>query len=696
MRRAIRFIPVGLLVAIALAGTRAPAQPLRVATVNVWSGLDYRGSFSMGEYESAETREKRLAMVIDGLRAENPDLIALQECNPVGAVASRVARELGFDVEYVRVNGGVKIGGVGFPTNLDEGIALLARSDLHLRLVEVIDLSHGFGVWGDVFSAHLAERNAAIHATIDVGGITMHVFATHLIAAVPVTARTIAACDSIGRRIGADSAMRARTIDHLRDRESIQEGQVAALLERIDRLRATSPVILLGDFNAAPESPVIRAITDDRIVDAAAQSPEQLLTWEPRVNPNIRCSTDTVDARGRALPLTDRVSAWFDAQPRRIDHVFLAGAWEPTDAQGARRILEGPRDGIFASDHFGLLVDLDTRTAHERAVREPAAESSYEGMPILTYDTDVGVGYGLKLSALNMFRARESLDLLAFNSSKGERWYRFVAALPDIETRQGTVYPIAVDFIVDFDKYLNNNFYGIGNTSAASNRTTYVKAPLDLTLQASRGFASTFVAQIGAHYRTVSTTMGDTIPESTTHALGLFVNVRYDSRDSYVSPSRGAVAELDWEEPISALAFDYANRTVIATLQGYQVVCYPRTVLAVRVMGEKVAGNAVPWYGMASLGGNRTLRGYPQDRFLDRVMLVTNAELRFPVFWRFGGVAGIDAGSVFSSISDVNLDRWPWNYVAGLRFHFDTFVVRLDLGFSREQTGVYLNFGEVF
>jgi hemolysin activation/secretion protein len=92
----------------------------------------------------------------------------------------------------------------------------------------------------------------------------------------------------------------------------------------------------------------------------------------------------------------------------------------------------------------------------------------------------------------------------------------------------------------------------------------------------------------------------------------------------------------------------------------------------------------------------RTLRGYPQDRFLDKTAAVLNVELRFPIYWRFGGVVGVDAGKAFSSPSLAGFHNWAVNSLVGLRFSMDTFVVRADLGFGKETTGFYLNFGHLF
>ncbi|MBM4162530.1 MAG: hypothetical protein FJ217_15695 [Ignavibacteria bacterium] len=96
------------------------------------------------------------------------------------------------------------------------------------------------------------------------------------------------------------------------------------------------------------------------------------------------------------------------------------------------------------------------------------------------------------------------------------------------------------------------------------------------------------------------------------------------------------------------------------------------------------------------MGGTRTHRGYPQDRFLEKAAGVVNAEICFPIFWRFGGVFGLDAGKVFRSPSEWSFGKWSVNSVAGLRFYMDTFVVRADVGFGRETTGFYLNFGHLF
>lgn len=328
-----------------------------------------------------------------------------------------------------------------------------------------------------------------------------------------------------------------------------------------------------------------------------------------------------------------------------------------------------------------------------------------EPLPIASFDTDVGVGYGAKCFFLNQLRLNESFDCVAFNSTKGERWYRFVFSLPDFELRQGKTYPAAVDVVIDYDKMIKNSFFGVGNRSQFGNREYYTREPLDVSLTLSKGYSPAVVVQGGVRYKSVrnynfqdSSAFYFLPPANSSTAIyqSMFVNFRYDTRNSFINPSLGSVAECDMEEAIHT-SFNSSQLTKLSlSLQYYSVLFYPTTVLALRWMGEGVMGSALPVQVLSSIGGNTTVRGSPQDRFLDNIAAVVNAEIRFPMYRRIGGVAGFDAGKVWRTVADVDLARWAANPVAGLRLYMETFVVRLDVGFGQETTGIYFNFGQLF
>ncbi|MCX6142778.1 MAG: BamA/TamA family outer membrane protein [Ignavibacteriales bacterium] len=707
-KRALHILFIALLAADCTFG-----QTLKVVTMNIWTGLDYIGYRRIGEYEPQAIRDQRSRMLIKELKSNLADVIALQEVNPVQSLGPAIADELGYDCIYERANAGLKIGRIGFPTNLNEGLVILARKSLRLEFVDVWDLSDGFGLFGNAASLHWTERRLGLVGRIRIGTAEVYVVNVHISSVVP---------DDSSARYVARHIASSRTQDEQEIRQIVQElfsdadsrmRSVELMLRQLNGPYADKPCIVLGDFNAGSSQPEIRRLrTGSNLLDASEIAGiGSSLTWDPERNTNIRYSVQPVDASGDSLTPAGLLSAWYDGRPRTIDHIFLNRSWKVSDVEGAHIVLDKPENGLFASDHYGVLAALNVSNVVKSAVTNPdevpeSAEKELEGLPILSYDTDTGLGYGVKGFLLNYLGAEESFDVIAFNSSKGERWYRMVFSVPDLELRQGKVYPLSFDLTVDYDKYLKNNFYGVGNQSHEADRETYSKEPVEILGVLSRGFTREFVAQLGLKYRTVRNFGYEqsslfarslsSINKGTSSALTMTGSMRYDSRDSFVNPSKGQVAEVALETGGSWLMGDYSLTSTTLALQTYHVLFYPKTVFAAKLWGQAVGGNNLPIHVLATAGGNRTLRGFPQDRFLDKAAMGANAEIRFPIYWRLGGLLGIDAARVFSSPASITLADWVYNPVVGLRFYMDTFVVRADIGFGSEATGFYLNFGQLF
>nr|MBC8357895.1 BamA/TamA family outer membrane protein [Candidatus Aminicenantes bacterium] len=300
----------------------------------------------------------------------------------------------------------------------------------------------------------------------------------------------------------------------------------------------------------------------------------------------------------------------------------------------------------------------------------------------------------------------ESFDLVLFNSTKGERWYRLNFSWPDFEQRQGKIYPLAFDLMIDYDKWIENSFFGIGNNSEFEDREYYTREPFELCLTLSRGFSTYIVGQIGASYKTIKnynfseeSRLENLQPELNhlrVKAASFFLNLRYDTRDSFVNPSSGLVlqgeAEIVPDTSLSNVAFTRLS----IWLHHYYTLFYPKTVMAIRLGLQSLSGEDLPVQVLLPIGGNRTLRGFSQDRFLGKTSAVFNAELRFPLYWRLGGVIGFDAGKVWDSPNKIDLCRWATNPTVGLRLYMDTFVIRADIGFGKDTTGFYFNFGHIF
>ena len=136
------------------------------------------------------------------------------------------------------------------------------------------------------------------------------------------------------------------------------------------------------------------------------------------------------------------------------------------------------------------------------------------------------------------------------------------------------------------------------------------------------------------------------------------------------------------------------------TFQNYFILLKPRIILASRIIGQIIFPDNVPIQLQLPIGGNNTLRGLPQDRYLSASTLIINNEIRFPIWWRFGGIVGLDVGCNGSATEydfwTPQLSGWIVNPVLGLRFYMDNFIVRFDVGFGDESTGIYFNFGHIF
>jgi endonuclease/exonuclease/phosphatase family metal-dependent hydrolase len=137
-------------------------------------------------------------------------------------------------------------------------------------------------------------------------------------------------------------------LEHVRERQALA---TARFVEDLVSDRPDLPVVLLGDLNADSDAASIRFLTGKqsragtsvRYEDAwAATHPDAPgHTFSPR-NPLVRAGE---------MPLE---------RGRRIDYIMIrSGAHGPTlDVAECRLIFDEPVDGVWASDHYGLLADL--------------------------------------------------------------------------------------------------------------------------------------------------------------------------------------------------------------------------------------------------------------------------------------------------------------------------------------------------
>ena len=209
---------------------------------------------------------------------------------------------------------------------------------------------------------------------------------------------------------------------------------------------------------------------------------------------------------------------------------------------------------------------------------------------------------------------------------------------------------------------LRYRFYGAGadagqsGTSVPIVQRAFAFAPELLLHIAHRAF-------LGLRYRgvRVETALEDrsilppaiaaVLPTSITiTSSGFGPRATFDTRDNDMSPSAGMLAEFRANFADEAFGSDFDYQTY--ELSGNLYRRAGRGVLGVRALACR-ASDRTPLFDLCLFGGNNDLRGYEVGRYRDRAMVAAQAEYRFPLTGRWGGVVFGGWGKVAPSFSEM-------------------------------------------
>lgn len=335
---------------------------LKVMTFNVWHGLRSGESRKRFPGEDAERAEKRFNWQIEEIKRLDPDVLHFQEVNPNQPQSRRYAEALGYDEIHKVTSCGLHLGAIyKIPKNVNEGIAILAKPALRLERAGKKRLS-GNAKCSATWGFQTKESRYALFGTITVGGQKVLLVTTHLFAPAFVPAGFDDRLDALVGQGSLTSEQRDVILTERDRKQQRNVTEVERLLREIARHQgrlasggASPPTILGGDFNAEPDYPGIVEIRESGWIEAAT-GPE-FHTWNPIVN-QVNYSIGT--KRHYSLPTFDRaeVEELLDQRhdtPRQIDHIFVSPEIRVVSAE---MVLQEPKDGIYPSDHFGLLVTL--------------------------------------------------------------------------------------------------------------------------------------------------------------------------------------------------------------------------------------------------------------------------------------------------------------------------------------------------
>ncbi len=333
------------------------------------------------------------------------------------------------------------------------------------------------------------------------------------------------------------------------------------------------------------------------------------------------------------------------------------------------------------------------------------AQVSILPVPILYYTPDTGVAgggafLGVHRAATADASARPSslvLDLIYTQKKQ-----IMAEIVPDIFLDEGAY---RIMGLAHYSKY-PMKFCGIG-----SNTPDALEEPLTCTttrfsLDVLSRIVDSFSGGISAFYekRSLSELQSGGLLEAgaiagssggTTVGAGLVF--QWDTRDNIFWPSEGRYYQAAIRTSTPWLGSDFNFTAVTLDFREFRSIT-EQTVLGVQVVAMSTAGTA-PFYLLPQLGGGSLMRGYYEGRYRDNALLAGQVEYRFPIFWRFGGVAFAGLGDVASDVSRFSVDAIKPCLGAGLRFLFDPVEkmnVRIDAGFGKGTSGFYVTAKEAF
>jgi outer membrane protein assembly factor BamA len=176
---------------------------------------------------------------------------------------------------------------------------------------------------------------------------------------------------------------------------------------------------------------------------------------------------------------------------------------------------------------------------------------------------------------------------------------------------------------------------------------------------------------------------------------GLVVN--YDTRNSLFYPTKGWLIEGQLYTEGGYTGSDFSYQKLVVDASKYYSIG-KNSILAVNGVVSLATGD-VPFHQMPVIGGTKKMRGYYEGTYRDENLLMLQAEYRFPLFWRLGGVVFGGLGEVTDKPYNWTVNNIRYNFGTGVRFALDTaqrINMRLDFGLGYRSSGFYLTIGEAF
>ena len=286
------------------------------------------------------------------------------------------------------------------------------------------------------------------------------------------------------------------------------------------------------------------------------------------------------------------------------------------------------------------------------------------------------------------YRRWYSKDQLLVDASAGVSWHGYKMAQARVELPKLMRSRLLLGGQGRLQDFTQIAFYGEGPATAPSNESDYRLKSKDLVgyatlrpvewvdVNGSIGLLAPSILEPGGFFRHARPTAQQLFARDAvfTHDEPTFthteIGVSADRRDYPGHPTSGGL--------VRGAITGYADRdTGLFSFRRYEAEAEhfvpfdgARMVLALHgwvASTQTDPGQIVPFYLEPSIGGQNSLRSFPDFRFHDRNLALVNVEARIAVFSHMDAAVFVDAGNVAARFGDLNLDQR--SYGVGARFH---------------------------
>ncbi len=335
----------------------------------------------------------------------------------------------------------------------------------------------------------------------------------------------------------------------------------------------------------------------------------------------------------------------------------------------------------------------------------PKTSFIIKGIPLLSYSSQTGVGYGLRIGL--------------YTYEPGEKEYKWNIYGQFFKTTGGVQKhriffdyksPLRVTLTAEYNKALYENYYPDSIAfDVPMGDTFYTYIHTNMFFRGVARYGIGFI-MLESQNHSIEMRSNSALDSVRPYGIeggrinGLQGGIFFDRRDYEGDPTEGYVFELSY-----GLWFgkDYRFTTLFASARGYISFLKDRITLASRIAYSVLPQKDVPFFAYGwnysiqpfeGLGGRNSVRGYPTFYHMSSNKFVVNNELRFRMLsfnflnseWTVGSVVGIDAG----------MSKYGKNitgFVGGLRVMWGRdFIIALDYGKSGEFSTLDITFDHAF